>query len=519
MTPVERQELFHKELIKAAAKNRAIFVPAGSAWQEVHQEHAEDRRYMFSEITPKDVGHTGPRGNFILGAAIYAAVTGENPMENPNTTTQEMDPSGEKNRLWNSSVPFAIDPAEAEHFKEIVWKHVLSSREEYQALSGKQNRSQSVASPAPSVAVTPEAQAQPDAGLLDIYLIMGEKARIEGEASDDRSVYVLDQATGLWQTLPQETGGDGGIGAALAAQSPGRQIGLIFCGVDDSGLSDWQEGEKNYNRAMILAQEALLQGTLCGCMWVSRSGQIDEKEEAFQKMVNAFRKEVPSEDLPFSVIPEKGRAAGDYEQVNKKGGVVMKKKMMAAGLLIAGVAGHVLADDLLFDFGKPNLQTAGNWNNVVNNQTGVQIPDAVKSDGNPSGVSLSIVKPFSSKYSPGSQDRVSDELYPASAQQDYFASDDMACGEIQLSGLVPGNAYTFTFFASREKRDGKRVGKYTAGSSSTTLDAAKNTGEVAVIRDVTVDASGQVTINISNTLEDGYAYINVLQVTGTFARP
>jgi hypothetical protein len=204
------------------------------------------------------------------------------------------------------------------------------------------------------------------------------------------------------------------------------------------------------------------------------------------------------------VISGKEGAAGNDEQVNKKGGVVMKKKMMVAGLLIAGVAGHVLADDLLFDFGNPDLQTAGNWNNVVNNQTGVQIPNAVKSDGAQSGVSLSILSAFSSKYSPGSQGVVAETLYPASAQQDYFTSDETACGEIQLSGLVPGNAYTFTFFASREKKDVKRIGKYTAGSSSTTLDAAKNTSEVAVINDVTADASGQVTINISNTMGGGF---------------
>jgi hypothetical protein len=298
---VQMQVRLHQELLKAAAANHAIFVPAGSPWQEVRMSRAGDRLYMFSPVTPNDIGHTGPRGNFILGAAIYAAVTGENPIENPNLTTYEMDPSADKNQLWGTAVPVEIDPKEAALFKEVVWKHELKARSEYIPDVGKIPPVQSAVSAASPAASAALVLSQPDPGLLDIYLIMGEQSAIAGKTSASRRVYVLDQATAQWRNLGPETDGDGGVGAALAARFPDREIGLIFCGVDGSGLSDWQEGKKNYNRAMTLAQEALRSGTLRGCIWVSKKAA--EHEEAFQRMVKAFRAEVPSENLPFFVLP------------------------------------------------------------------------------------------------------------------------------------------------------------------------------------------------------------------------
>lgn len=315
MNTVQMQDLLHKELLKVAALNKAIFVPAGSPWQEVRMSRPAERLYMFSKVAPNDVGHTGPRGNFILGAAIYAAVTGENPVENPNLTTYDMDAAQtNKASLWATLTPFPMDPTEAAHFKEVVWKHDLKAREEYRALDGKfvesprlntTSGSAGTATPASSVkSVVPKAE------LFDIYLLMGRQsvvAKPDPARGADKRIFVLDAESGEWRPYRPETDGDGGLGALLVAKSPGRSVGLIFCGMDGSSVEDWGSGKKNYQAAMRAAQNALRQGTLWGCFWLSATADDDAHNPAFLKMTADFRDEVPAQDLPFMTGNDAGK--------------------------------------------------------------------------------------------------------------------------------------------------------------------------------------------------------------------
>ncbi len=306
----QRQALLHGELLKVAAKNNALFVPAGSAWQEVRFAHKEDEMFMFSAIPPRDVGHTGPRGNYILGAAIYAAITGENPMDNPNDNSYEMDASLEKVGRWASCVPFPLDPKETKIFKEVVWKHELKAREEYAALGGKFVHPQMSGSASVAPALAPSTNAAlPKKESLDIYLVMGRRAVIAAPGSfkgDAKGVFVKDAKTGDWRSYQAGTDGDGGLGAALLAKSSGKSVGLIFCGVEGSSLDDWGQNKKCYNQAMTLAQDALRQGSLKACLWVSAPRENDAKNPAYLKMLGAFREEVPAPELPFLTPAEAG---------------------------------------------------------------------------------------------------------------------------------------------------------------------------------------------------------------------
>ncbi len=307
---VQMQARLHAELIKVAVQNNALFVPAGSPWQEVRMGKSDDRPYMFSAIAPSDSGHTGPRGNFILGAAIYAAVTGENPVKNPNLNTYEMTPYPDgKKGDWASAVPFPIDAKEAAQFKEVVWKHELKAREEYKALGGKfvhPARVASGAAPLPVSTATTSSQAVPQG--LEIYLIMGTQAVIaptDASKGAAPSVFVFDSPSSEWKPHSEKCG-DGGIGSVLASKSGGKPVGLIFCGVDGSTMEEWSKGKKCYNKAMTLAQDSLRQGTLKACVWLSATGEADVKSPIYSKMVTDFREEVPSADLPFITQREAG---------------------------------------------------------------------------------------------------------------------------------------------------------------------------------------------------------------------
>lgn len=331
MSTEDRQALLHKELIKLAAKYNALYVPAGSAWQEVRMEHKSDEMYMFSAIPPRDIGHTGPRGNFILGATIYAALTGENPAENPNLMTYEMDENAEKQQRWASSVPFPIAAEEAKHFKEVAWKHVLAAKTEYEALGGKfshpklggtASNTAQVSSPAPTPApVATQAPAGPDQAKHDIYLVMGRKSQIATAPTSSataQGLWVLDNASGDWRAYQPAKDGDGGVGQKLVETSPGRSVGLIFCGDDKSTLSDWAKNKKCYNAAMTLAQNALREGTLKACIWLSGPDADDSKDPAFTKMVEDFCEEIPSVGLPFSTASDPAQIVQEILSAGKK---------------------------------------------------------------------------------------------------------------------------------------------------------------------------------------------------------
>jgi hypothetical protein len=168
---------------------------------------------------------------------------------------------------------------------------------------------------------------------------------------------------------------------------------------------------------------------------------------------------------------------------------------------------------LLFDFGTSTNMTLGNWNNVTNNALAVQVVNAINSTGGLSGVSLRITDLFHPTYTYVNGGVAASNRYPQSAQQDYFAAGDGNAGAVRLEGLNTNQTYTLTFFGSRALA-GNRVARYSVGAAAVTLDGLNNSNNVAVLSQLTPNASGQIEFVVSNnTVGANYGYLGVLDVT------
>lgn len=197
---------------------------------------------------------------------------------------------------------------------------------------------------------------------------------------------------------------------------------------------------------------------------------------------------------------------------------MMKKIMIVTGLIgvlaVSAQAQEVVR--LLFDFGVNTNMTVGNWNNVSTNAVGIQVANAVNSTGGLSGVSLRITDTFNPTYTPGTGGTVASNLYPTTAQQDYFTVTTDS-GEVRLEGLNTSSSYSFTFFGSRTTVDAKRVAKYSIGTNTVTLNCSTNANRTVSISGVMPDASGTITVVVSNNVADStyYGYLGVLDVLWT----
>ncbi|WP_269537812.1 Ig-like domain-containing protein [Cerasicoccus fimbriatus] len=146
-----------------------------------------------------------------------------------------------------------------------------------------------------------------------------------------------------------------------------------------------------------------------------------------------------------------------------------------------------------FDFGPAETPASG-WNSV-NDEVDARIDEVLDANESLSGLRFEIVTPFAGRASNGTN---STTLYPNNVQRDYFnTASSNPQGQILVSGLNPGQAYDFTFFASRDQ-GGSAVflTRYTVGSSSATLSVRQNTDQTAVISDYMADSTGQVLITV-----------------------
>ncbi len=174
---------------------------------------------------------------------------------------------------------------------------------------------------------------------------------------------------------------------------------------------------------------------------------------------------------------------------------------------------------LLFDFGNPSYEVAGNWNHVSSaapdDFTGVAVANAIDTNGIQRFVNLSIVNDFYDDTTGGEN---SDGAYPADAVRDgwwlgnyggYGETD--TTGGVRLAGFTAGDAMTLTILSSRADPTYDR--KTYAWSSATTgsVDALYNVDQTITLME-TADAAGEVAFFVKPLLSSGFGYLNVLDV-------
>jgi len=199
-------------------------------------------------------------------------------------------------------------------------------------------------------------------------------------------------------------------------------------------------------------------------------------------------------------------------------------------VLAAGLAASANATTILIDFGanaNTTPTTGGqSWNNLTATMAasaGIKIPDLIATTGTGTGIGLSIVNRFNGNNDIGTTS--ASAPYPSSATGDSlfgnteaFGSGEVIFPEFKLTGLVIGQTYNFTFFASRTGVSDNRETKYTISGSTSgnvTLNASNNISNT-VIYSATPNGSGEIVIKMgpgtNNNNANHFTYLNVLEI-------
>ena len=166
---------------------------------------------------------------------------------------------------------------------------------------------------------------------------------------------------------------------------------------------------------------------------------------------------------------------------------------------------------LLFDFGYsdgPEWETQlPDWNNVIGQDNGLKVSNAVTTAGADSGIDLRFLSEFDSPV--GLTGIETNVLYPAAAQRDviHTASTD----SFRLENLSVSNAYDLTFFASRDSSV-NCLTKYETGSRNVSLQPGLNISNTVTLSEVIPDGSGHITVTVSEFGHNNRGHIGVLDV-------
>jgi hypothetical protein len=209
-------------------------------------------------------------------------------------------------------------------------------------------------------------------------------------------------------------------------------------------------------------------------------------------------------------------------------------KSMFSVVLTCVVVAPVSAETLLFDFGRTDLQSNPNWNNIVPATT--TLFALFDSDGNiyNAGAGLEITDTFFQTGEPsrlGSEAPAGDAAgYPVSATDDYFfghttnfaGADPNPLGQVRLFGLEADKLYDFTFFASRQTVGDTREATYAvagANAASGVLNASNNNTEVLRLTGIGPDGNDEIFVDVTpgpnNDNNNGFYYIGLMQVDVT----
>jgi hypothetical protein len=210
-------------------------------------------------------------------------------------------------------------------------------------------------------------------------------------------------------------------------------------------------------------------------------------------------------------------------------------------LAVAGTATPASAARMLIDFGgsAPTTHAAAPndpvnyWNNVslaVAQSNTATLSSFVTADNTQTNVGLSMTARFNAENTNGT---TSSTVYPTNATSTSYYGNTEAFSTLSnvfprftITGLLAGENYAFTFYASRTGVSDNRSTVYTltSGASSTTatLDVANNVNNTATAS-IAADSLGQIAVGLSpgaaNNNANHFTYLSVLDISGNVPEP
>ncbi|MGJ8635364.1 MAG: MYXO-CTERM sorting domain-containing protein [Phycisphaerales bacterium] len=207
-----------------------------------------------------------------------------------------------------------------------------------------------------------------------------------------------------------------------------------------------------------------------------------------------------------------------------------KHALLLSSIALASISGSAIADVVLIDFGREDLQSDPNsYNNIYNaNQS---IGNAIDHNGVFTGMGIDVVDPFFQSGQPsslGSENPMGDAAqFAASATDDYFFGHTGAfageasnpVGIVEFSNLDANRSYSFTIFASRTGVNDNREAQYNMLGGNIgvgSLNASNNESEVLVIEGMLANDDGIITLSAfagpNNDNGNSFFYLGAIRI-------
>ncbi|MFC6999142.1 T9SS type A sorting domain-containing protein [Rufibacter roseus] len=205
----------------------------------------------------------------------------------------------------------------------------------------------------------------------------------------------------------------------------------------------------------------------------------------------------------------------------------LKSCLLFVGLNLMAFAGFSQSDRTIIniDFGPDNQMSAAPWNNVTNAKTG-SVADLLNSEGQPTGLTITVTDPFNSWNLNGvTADDTLGIPYSASRESFYgnvglFNGGEFPFASVTLSNLDVTKAYSFAFFASRADVNDNRETLYTVEGHTTetaTLNATRNVSRMARVSNIKPKEDGTIIIAVepgpNNNNGSKFYYLSAMRIS------
>jgi len=153
------------------------------------------------------------------------------------------------------------------------------------------------------------------------------------------------------------------------------------------------------------------------------------------------------------------------------------------------------------------------WNNFnawPNANTGIS--NLQDETGTASGVSITILDPFTGANNVGTSTGDNSGVFPDAVMHTFFYDQSSSDRRIRISGLRADRKYNLLFFGARASVADNRNTIYSAGGQTVTLNAASNTSNTVQLNGLIADSTGSIVFTVRQPSGSVAAYLNAMVI-------
>ena len=156
---------------------------------------------------------------------------------------------------------------------------------------------------------------------------------------------------------------------------------------------------------------------------------------------------------------------------------------------------------------------AAPWNNMNSTPNAGATSGNLKDDhGTATGFALNLVDTWTGANNVGPTTGNNSGVYPDNVMESFYYDNSGSAKHLTITGLSSKGVYNLIFYAGRASVTDNRITHYAIGSQSVQLNAASNTTQTVQINDVSPDATGTISITVTQDAGSLFAYLNAMQI-------